>query len=190
MKRLLLILIAVLLFSCVPAQDWNTVKVRAGNHYPNKFFCPDRSLRAEADIILHEDCWYDRTPYNGLNKLSGISGLFVSVHKNSARFVWIPSTSQDSIDIYYYIYVNKISPQQNQNQKGFIKRVKTGDSHRYKVLDYLNKYEFYINGELLKTYPTYKRRRYFLSLAYYHNLYVGGTFTLPFDVNVSYIIHY
>ena len=190
MKKLLIFSFAILFTFCSYSQNWQKVKVKANRHYPTKIFCFDRSMKAEADIMFDTNCWYDRSGgrYNGLNKLFGISNLFQSVHNNSARFVWYPAISKDSIDIYFYCYLNHVSPQQNQKYKGFIKRVAILDSHNYKVLDYLNKYEFYIDDELLKTLETHKRKNY--TFSYYHGLYIGGTFTLPFEISVNYIIHY
>ena len=186
MKKLIFILLLIPLLSF---GQYKTVTIKPNRHYPNKVFCPDRGLKVEANIILDENCWYERNgKYNWLNKLFGFHPLFSGVHINSARFVWLPSTSKDSIDIYFYCYVDRVSPQQDQNYKGFIKRVKTGDVHNYKILDYLHRYQFYIDGVALKTLVTYKRKHY--DWHFTDGFYSGGPGTLPFEISARYQIVY
>ena len=190
MKKLIFILLFIPLMG-FGQKNMKTVTVRKGKHYPTKlYFNIDRAMKAEADFVFDSNCYYYRNEYNGLNKLFGIHPLFGGVHRNSARFVWMPSIYQDSIDLYYYIYLNKVSPQENKKQKEYIYRVAVNDLHNYKVLDYLDKYEFYIDGVLLKEFITPKRNHYFLGLSFMPFVYVGGTFTLPFDISLRYQIIY
>jgi len=189
MKKLIIILL--LIPALTFGQNMRTIKVKANHHYANRIFWPDRGLRIEANIILDENCWYERNgKYNWLNKLFGYHDLFRSIHKNSARFVYLPSVFKDSCDIYFYVYENGVSPQQNPKLKGFIKRIRTVDNHNYLILDYLDRYEFYIDRELLKSLETYQRKPYFLDLYWIDILYSGGSGTLPFEISAQYQIIY
>ena len=165
-----------------------TLTVKAGRHWPNKLFAPVRSKIVEAEIMFHEDCAekYTKPEFNYLNKLFGISPLFMSNHKNSGRHVWKYNADHKRIDIWFYIYLNGVSPQQNTKQKKYMFTVELKEKFRVKVIDHLNGYSFFKDGKLMAFYKTPLRRNY--RWAYREGLYVGGNYVYDVDIHVDYKI--
>jgi len=186
MKKLIyLISIVILLGSCTGFQR---VTVKKNHHYPNKIFAPTNSLRVEADIKFNKNCAWEFTKpvFNYTNKLYGLSPLFRSNHWNSGRFTWRYNEDHERIDIWYYIYINGVSPQDNPDQKGYMFTVSLDEWNNYVAIDYLDKYEFYKNDSLFKTYYTPKRKEY--NSVYREGLWVGGDYTYDVDISVDYKI--
>ena len=65
-------------------------------------------IKNEYYISFDKSCKYDIEEKSCVNKLFGYSfGLF-SVHKNTCRFGWTYNKETDKIDIWIYIYKDKL----------------------------------------------------------------------------------
>lgn len=111
----------------------STCLIKAGSHYHQ--MPPFTSLpwigerRIERYVTFGPGCEYDAIPYNAddVNKLVGLSFGFGGVHKNSARFGWRWSKSEQCIELLAYCYVNGERNWDEQLRFPVIAKVKLGE---------------------------------------------------------------
>ena len=173
MKKLIIILFALMLFAC----NSKTIKytVYAGQHYSTK-----NVTILDSDVLKYsfttDSSWVWETPdKNGWSKVTGIA--WNSNHENSVRLVYMRSNGIGVLGYYYYL--NGISPQQNGLQKGILDTIVIGNTYQGR-LGWENGFYFVeMNGKhhsLKVGYPLPDFHIKTLS-----NLYIGGTYTIEHD---------
>lgn len=157
-----------------------TIVVKAGKHYSKQFpklFWDRDSITFEVEV---DESWIYRLPENnGISKIRGIS--WGNHHKDtSARLGFI--CGKDGLELWAYCYINGVSPQQNSEQKMFLRYIKPGERIRCTILKAAH-IQFEINGVTKYVHPVGKTKRW----GYELNPYIGGSFTLDHDVKFKFI---
>ena len=174
MKKLLIILSVILLTACNSKTINYTVK--AGEHYSTKSV-----TILDSDVLNYsfttDSTWYWEVPdKNGWSKVTGMA--WNSNHENSVRVVYM--RINDSIGVLgYYYYLNGISPQQIQLQKGILDTITIGNTYQGR-LGWENGFYFVtMNGKHHSLKVGYPLPNFHIKTLC--NLYVGGTYTIEHD---------
>lgn len=173
-----------------------TRTIKAGKHYDTNWldslpFIGKTSMSRH--VRFQEDCEYDMLPYNkdDVNKLFGMSfGLFAG-HKNSARFGWRWSKSDQCIELLAYVYTDGKKNWDEQLRYPVVAKLPLGIT--YKCSIDVNK-----QGDFLFTVSLLLENDYFLSGSYLQagtkplpcygftqGLYFGGSLVAPHDMHID-----
>ena len=168
MKKLLLISLVFLLFSC----NTHHYVVKAGDHYSTHV--PTLLSSNEIDYSFTTDStWLWVEPVlNGWSKVLGIA--WNSNHKNSDRIVYMRSGDVGLLG--YYYYVDGISPQDNPLQRGILDTIVIGNTYQGRI-GYENGFYFITMNGKHHSMKVDKPK----GLKTLANPYIGGTYTIDHD---------
>ena len=169
MKKLLLISIVVLLAACTENIKYT---VKAGEHRS----C-NKVTFLKNDAISYsfttDSTWVWQTPLlNGWSKVVGIA--WNSNHKNSVRVVYMRSNGIGVLGYYYYI--DGVSPQDNQLQKGILDTIVIGNTYQGRI-GYENGFYFITMNDKHHSIKVDKPK----GIKTLANPYIGGRYTIEHD---------
>jgi hypothetical protein len=177
MKDKLILIFLLAFFGLITScnQKWKTFVVSKGNHATNDLSAMLFDTEQIEFWFKADSSWYYPEPVNpGWNKIRGLS--HGHHQNNSSARLGYQCLNDTLLVVGAYCYVNGVSPQVNQAQKGIIDTIHPGEVYycriRWENQQYIIKFED-------KTWigPAGKNQNW----GYLLNPYIGGEFTLNHD---------
>jgi len=181
MKNLIYFIIVILTLNSCKKEDANGFKIytiKEGNHKSTNSFNTMSSNELVFEAIFDESAKYESVlPENqyAINKLYGFADNNQHHQKNSARFGWRWSTTDNIIEIYAYVYNNEVMSNEYITSVGF------NETHTYSILVEPDSYVFTVDNVVISMDRTNKYDR---GMNYILYPYFGGDETAPHDIKI------